>query len=950
MLKLKQMLIDNIGIANFWRDYGWDGSNKNIKCPLSDRPASHPKGDKNPSFKIWPQTGDFKCFSSSCGIHGDIINFYGIINGLSNQEAIKELCRRYGIKQNPVQPLGTSRKNEIQLAHTLLLEDEIILTKLFNQRCITKSIIKKYFIGYYNKRLCTPIEIDGGGVNCNRHDIFGKLVKEGQAKSLWEKGASITPFPYKNISEKNILLCAGIPDTLCALSILEGSVFHPVTFGGERLLPKEYYHSFTEKNVFIAYDNDDAGRNGTIFVSNRLFGICSTIYTVGIPNGKKDLCDYFSSIPEVERKQKMSEMIKNAREIKEVTVEAKPKIIAKRIPYDSMDESGVFNKHLEVDITVVGVSHQPFVYPFKVGSQCASPKCPTSGMCKIFQATLNDGKCVQEVDAKDIIKFINISNRQKMELLRGISGCSSPKFKNNCVVWAEKENIAHEIIFTEKPGDTSTSKALRYGFVVDDTKIVPNTCYTIKCYPVLIPDGQKLTYIIAEAIPHESEINTFSLSDDMKHRLETLFNPSMNIEERVMDIQSNLEDTLVKMWGRGDVITAVNLAMFSPLEIIFNNTNNNTTRGWIDVCIIGDSGTAKSATVDSLMKHYKIGHTISGEHLTKAGIVGALQGVGTGRCLIWGAFPFNDGKFLFLDEVHGMSDPTILPSLSSMRSSGIAIKTVEGRTYETLARVRAVYCANAPTSIHREAYPITLMKEVFTEHEDRARFDLCLMLSNKEISVTKIHKLDVSSIKQKYTSDMMNSLVMWAWSRKPEQIIFDKEITGYILMRSMEMISKYGGSDIEIVHQSRYPHKLARLSASIALMTFSHIDCESVHIKREHVDFALKFQHRIYSKKYCKYDEYSNISKPLDATNIRNIEEIVEIIQKSDEINYLLEAEEIDEGVCLLSVGERRTLDGLELFKLLKVSGLIVPGRRKGLYNKSGDLNSIVLEIMECKR
>jgi len=52
--------------------------------------------EKKPSLTFYTSTDTFKCFG--CGKSGDVINFYALKHGLSNEEAIKQLASRTGVE------------------------------------------------------------------------------------------------------------------------------------------------------------------------------------------------------------------------------------------------------------------------------------------------------------------------------------------------------------------------------------------------------------------------------------------------------------------------------------------------------------------------------------------------------------------------------------------------------------------------------------------------------------------------------------------------------------------------------------------------------------------------------------------------------------------------------------------------------------------------------------
>jgi hypothetical protein len=815
---------------SFWKEYtDYTGLSRSIVCPFTSWPDRHPEG-KDKSFKIYDD-GTFKCFGGTCNAHGDIINFYSIYHGVDNQRAIKELSLKFGI----VKPLPNNRVRDVDDAHRYLLGNDAILNRLLNERGITREIIQRYRIGYNNKRLVTPIIINGKTINRNRHDIFKELRKFGENKSIWERGVPIHPFPYDNINKDNLVLCEGIPDTLFAIAIFEDAEYYPITFGGTNI-PDEYISYLSNKNIFMFFDNGLAGEEG---VANLLNKLKQPIKRINFPEG--DLTEYFIKVPQFERHPVMLKLIDSASTMDYI----EKKILYKKVAFDDIDN--YFNENIEVNVTITGVDSHPYIYPSKLLVECTPDMNETCTNCNISKF---GGKLELDIDSVDIIRLINVTEKQKFTEIKRIIGA----FCDNIIVKEQNEKGIFEIGFVEEVGEKSINKAYKSGFVALD-KIKTNTVYTLRGVSAVIPSSQKLTFIFIEAVPRESELDTFVMDTNTAKKLNSLFNGNTPCIDK---LATDLEQHVVKRWQRKDIIIATLMTMFSGLQIIFNDTSGRPSRGWVEILLIGDSGTAKTTTVEPVMKHFNVGSTIIGEHMTAAGLIGAMSRLGTGtKCLIWGALPRNDRGMVLLDEVHDPKCEDVLGSMTSVRSKGVASKTVEGGTRTTSCRVRVVFAANPKKGkVGDDMFPIRLVKQIFTSQEDVARLDMVVMLSDSEVNTETIHIVDNYDNNPRYTAELCNKLITWVWSRKPEQIIIDDKITKFILKKSQEMIKLYGGTDIGIVHESRFKDKLARMSVAVAAMTFSHDSEYNIIVKEQHVKYVIWFLHKIYNKPMCNYREY----------------------------------------------------------------------------------------------
>ncbi|MNE27456.1 hypothetical protein D3C80_1208670 [compost metagenome] len=125
-----------------------------------------------------------------------------------------------------------------------------------------------------------------------------------------------------------------------------------------------------------------------------------------------------------------------------------------------------------------------------------------------------------------------------------------------------------------------------------------------------------------------------------------------------------------------------------------------------------------------------------------------------------------------------------------------------------------------------------------------------------------------------YDSDLCNLRVMWAWSRRPENIIFTDEATRAILKHATLMGRKYT-SKIPIVEAADQRITIARLAVSCACCMFSTENGNDVIVKEEHVEYVVGFMHKIYSSKSFGYDKLSEIEAVnSDSSDVR-IEDLV---------------------------------------------------------------------------
>lgn len=330
------------------------------------------------------------------------------------------------------------------------------------------------------------------------------------------------------------------------------------------------------------------------------------------------------------------------------------------------------------------------------------------------------------------------------------------------------------------------------------------------------------------------------------------------LEEKFDEINKDLTHNITKIYGRDDLLTTIDLVFHSVLSFVF--LGNIVRKGWVEALILGDTGCGKTTAVEALMKHYQAGEMIRGEGATFAGLIGGAQQVsGSGPWSItWGTLPLQDRRFVAIDEVSGLSIKDI-SDMSGVRSDGIAQLT-KIHQEKTFARTRLLWISNPRSNRSLASYAtgVDAVRELIGRPEDIRRFDFALTLASSEVPSDVINRrYSGEEIPHVYTSELCHDRVLWAWSRKPEQIVFEEEAEEIILQRAKKLGEEYHSS-IPLVEPADQRIKLARLAVAAAARVFSSDDeGERVMVRGEHCEFVYRFLDKIYKKKSLAYDLYS---------------------------------------------------------------------------------------------
>ena len=128
-----------------------------------------------------------------------------------------------------------------------------------------------------------------------------------------------------------------------------------------------------------------------------------------------------------------------------------------------------------------------------------------------------------------------------------------------------------------------------------------------------------------------------------------------------------------------------------------------------------------------------------------------------------------------------------------------------------------------------------------------------------------------------FDSDVCRDLILWALSRKADQVQFEPEATEAILAASEKMGSTYVSS-IPLVEAADQRLKLARMAAAIAARTFSTDETGSCIVVRKcHAEFVHAFLDRIYSNPTFGYSDYSRLIQ--GENRVSDPQEIMDLVK-----------------------------------------------------------------------
>lgn len=830
-----------------------------LHCPLHD--------DSNASASVNFERGVWNCFAGCPG--GEVGELVWRLNQLEQTEITSEgatggftasvtdinAARRRKRNSNSI-PLPTM--GAVNGWHQYLLDHQDLLDYLEARRGITRDTVVRFMIGYDSEPRNEAFTIPMFNADGNLVNVKWYRPDPGEKNKMWgcTKHNEARLYPMAAMKgAKEIYVCEGEMDAL----ILNQYGFPAVTGtgGSEVSVKREWAPFFEGLTVYLVYDRDKAGEKGAAKAMARLKNHAKKILKVALPyevteKGGKDVTDFHREHGE-DFAQAFKELVTEARDSSKPKGEEES---GSAVPITVLDSfnAELAGRPLEMFATIAGKTNSTFQVPrearYVCGMDAGETKCAGCPMAEEFM-----GEFETEFDPSDplILEMVNHTKQQIHEIVRGRAAAHKCSKAETVVdrYQAVEELFARPSIDhmeDEKEGDYTNRKVYSVGR--HDT--MPNR--TVRMVGTLQPDPktQRSEFQAWLVEQTESSIDKFTIDRETKRALE-IFQPApgQGPLAKLHEIALDLSGNVTHIWGRPMLHAAMDLVWHSALSFYFDGVRID--KGWMELLVVGDTRTGKSEVSHKMARHYRAGRVISCESATFAGIVGGLQQYGGKEWSItWGAIPLNDRRLCVLDEVSGLSYEQI-GQMSSIRSSGVAELT-KIQTEQTRARTRLIWIGNPRgEAMSQFVHGVDALRPLIGNPEDVARFDLAMAAFTDDVNSADINSLNRQAPKHVYTQELCSTLVMWAWSRKAEDIQWERGAEKEVLRKAEALASRYVEQP-PLVQGANVRMKIARVAVALAIRTFSTDSTgQRVIVTKKHVRSAFKFIDKMYSKEKFGY-------------------------------------------------------------------------------------------------
>jgi len=343
-----------------------------------------------------------------------------------------------------------------------------------------------------------------------------------------------------------------------------------------------------------------------------------------------------------------------------------------------------------------------------------------------------------------------------------------------------------------------------------------------------------------------------------------IFQPTEQTEEGILEklqaIMNDLTYNVTHIVERDEVLLGVLLTYHSILRFHVP-WDNQPIRGWVEMKVLGDTATGKSALIEKLMKFVGLGNRVNAESTSRTGLTYKMEQSGSGGAwyIVWGAWPLADRELIWIDEDTGITKDEY-GEMTLARSDG-KLEVKRAVTAETPCRVRAILSGNVPYGKRLSDYTqgVEALKDIFN-NEDIRRFDFATFMRYSDVDPAEYNKT-LMTYPTQFTSDLLKNNVLFAWSRKAEDIIITAGAVERILEGSTELSRMYGNaSDIPLVTPSDQRNKVARLSVSLAALLHSVDESgQRIQVWPIHVNFIINYLRNVYNATGAGLNYYAQL-------------------------------------------------------------------------------------------
>lgn len=912
-LNIKQFYIESLGCELKIKS---DGYSNLVHCPFHNDTGK-------PNFSISVFNGGFKCFA--CGARGSIFDFWARKNGFADkqgfQEAVVALANLGGVdiaefNNNPTIQTAVPEGNlstpfpkyyapkinkakaydesHLPLSKQLSKDYHAALKpehyKYLNvERGLTQKTISLFQIGWDEARRYKNTE----GVWVRGKFMIPVFDKDGELRNFRHYASDTSPdmkmlnlsgygspprlFPLEIMRKKNwenVVIVEGEFDCMLLNQKFEeaglSSTWGAVTnTAGCNTFEAEWVEEFYGKNVFFCLDVDAPGKAWAITHVTKLFldplaaGKIESVRIVTLPldglKGSKDIGDFF-----IKQGREFSELfdILQFTPLTEVggtnNDEASVGAIELTDFVSCVKDKKYIDQRVTVPITISGQStklyHATKEFRVKACPLMKEDNCCSDGGCQI----------VPYGDELFIESSCITNKRQLEETLRSMA-CTK---QQRCTI-EEVQKVVMQEFFCHQVIKRLTAEENDEGRIVNCQELESIPAYVLQPdvhmqvgmqdyiatgYIRSHPTRRNVSFLIEHLEPQEDDWKSFKLNDRTIRDLKAIQGM-----ENVKTILNELTNNVTHIYQADDILLTVLLTYLAPLRYAFNG---EFIRGWLNACVIGDTGTGKSATYMRISDWLELGDLFSALSGTRTGLLYAMKQRGVEWYVQVGRYVMASGKIIAIDETQETDAEEIKQMSKAMDEGWLSVSKVASGGYATETRTLFLMNPKHGKKISDYAYGCLALAECFHTMFIR-RIDVAVFATGKDEYEFYNKTHDPSEKKNmKLTPEIFKSLVFWAWTRSVNDVHWSEGATLQCLASAGELANVYGhADDVPLVCPQDFRNTLARLSTAFAVLSGSFTaDYTGVEVLDKHVIAMSRFVDVLYSSSACNLKQHAKMS------------------------------------------------------------------------------------------
>ena len=845
-----------------------DDGEQRAFCPICEDPET----STSPSASFKPKEGYFNCLKNHHGL-----SIYNLAQQLKTERgwnirsaAMASRHQDVGYKTKIESALTEAGRRTTPLPtpqqisdwNKRLLSGGEALDAFMAKRGVTTDTLMDLEIGWDGYRYTIPIYgADGELVNVRRYKLNAGNANDKMVNIPGHGGAAI--YGYDDLKEfDTIVLTEGETDRILLRQTLEGHHIGVVTTtGGAGTFKAEWGRAFLGKTVYVGYDHDEAGVKGAAKALRILGPFATRAYKLEVPletehadwtdwlhGAGHSAQDFLALLPEAVLASEKGSETGDGDEEPPLQLTGKRVMLGNTVSEEHQGET------LEFVVSVSGRQVEPYAATKDVRLTCSQDKGVPCQSCTLLA---HDGEMNVELrkDHPSLFRFVDAGEERRLKILKEVSGIRC----TDRVRWHDEhyhtiEELVVQPSVDERPDGESELPVTRTVFSVGTHNSVVNNKVRIVGRNVIDPRTSKVKFVGWVNEPVNLDIDGFKLTPEQMEELK-IFQPGDDETplEKCREISANLGEHVTHIYGRTMLHVAYDLVYHSPLSFKVNDVTMQ--KGWLEMMVVGDTRTGKSAIAERLIQHYRAGAMVSLEGSSFAGIVGGVQQIDGRWHLTWGVVPMNDRRLVVLDEASGMKDSSLIEQMSSVRSSGIA-QITKVATEQTSSRTRLIWITNPiDGSVMLKDNPdvgMAALRGVVPNNEDIARFDFVCAAAKDEVPDAQINSSVAPHHRPDYSSEACEMLVKWVWSLGKDDVIISKAAITAAVKAASDMGRRYV-ADPPLIQSENARYKILRIAAALAARTFSINELGQLRVNREHVQDAVLFLDEIYESEAMGY-------------------------------------------------------------------------------------------------